>query len=725
MTHKSLPRISALVSLFSAVFCFTPRLAAQVHSGPTGFQKLTPEAAAESLKTIQHLNQVIKDKPDSAAAWYRRGMIAWALAARDNIPPPIRGLDWTLLGHMADTSLRRAAQMAPGHIEYQLAAGRYLASSFGGLNRTAASVQYGQAVKRARTIDDPALHGAAALEAGLLYFRFYDNFEHVSVAGDDPAVQAYNRRGTEDIAPPTIEEVSALINRTMNARDFPGEYYYLRAEALFNESAKADPGSPTLFRARVMLYASRNRWSEVTATARGRLRVAPADPWGWLALGLGTHRQGDPVVPAMAFDSALAHFDDATAHRLDHIERVIRPADSAIFARLRESGRAETVRLYWLMADPMWSVLGNEPRTEFLARVAYSEFRWTSVATNEIGADTDRGNTFIRYGPPASILSLVLSPSGELESIWNYSWASPISLRGFDRLRYYEPDFIKQLLADTPVRWDNIRSMTVDTMPVQIARFRATADSVDVYIAQTSPGTKIRSTSEVIGPPLASFWIMRGGTLMVAHDSARIPESGIVSFTNRISTGNYVYRVEASAVASKFGARSTGIVVTGVDTATGFQPTGFGMSDVLVSRRNDPRVTTPQRWTDYGVLPLGGTVERNSEISLLWENYELGVDGGAARYAVTITIERERSQAGLIAAGIIRGIAGAVGVNQLPDRTEFSFERTVPHSLTIVDNIALSLGDTPAGRYKLTVKITDHASNRTASWTRPLVVEEN
>jgi hypothetical protein len=52
------------------------------------------------------------------------------------------------------------------------------------------------------------------------------------------------------------------------------------------------------------------------------------------------------------------------------------------------------------------------------------------------------------------------------------------------------------------------------------------------------------------------------------------------------------------------------------------------------------------------------------------------------------------------------------------------FERTVPHAPTIADNITISLGDTPAGVYLLTLRITDRVSGRTTSRAMTLVIRD-
>src|SRR6185503_6974807 len=116
------------------------------------------------------------------------------------------------------------------------------------------------------------------------------------------------------------------------------------------------------------------------------------------------------------------------------------------------------------------------------------------------------------------------------------------------------------------------------------------------------------------------------------------------------------------------------------------------------------------RWSDFDITPLSGALVRGEELSLVWENYDFSSDSGTARYNIRIVIERDRSSPGGIVANIVRGLAGAVGVNREDNKLEMSFDRTVAHAPVLVDNVAIDLGDTPNGRYRLTVTVTDKGS---------------
>ena len=63
------------------------------------------------------------------------------------------------------------------------------------------------------------------------------------------------------------------------------------------------------------------------------------------------------------------------------------------------------------MADPLWSVIGDEPRTEFLARLVQAELRLSFSDIELLGAETDRGEMLVRWGPPREIITQRGDPS--------------------------------------------------------------------------------------------------------------------------------------------------------------------------------------------------------------------------------------------------------------------------------------------------------------------------
>lgn len=705
---------------------------AQVRNGPAGFQDITAEAAIESLAVLRDLDTEIRRRPRDAALWYRRGMLAWALAARDNVPPGLASLDWTLLGAAADSSLRIAASIDPSRVEYRLSSGLYLASSFGGVNRTAALEQYHEAIKVARKLPDHHRRAAALVTAGRTYWRFYDSLEELDYANANAMTSAAAlgeaARGSYAMSAHCTMGPNGQIfgcvttggpEGSNRGSDYRGEYYYLRSEALFREAYSSDPTASETFINLVRLLIARNRWYEASGLARARIQTASADPWGWFVLGLTQFRMGDIHRPQASFDSALARLNPATRSRLDRVERVLRSRDSLALSTRSPAAKRAWEDLYWRIADPMWSLKGNEPRTEFLARIAYAELRWTMEETGQIGAETERGEAYVRYGPPAKIRSWV--DTMRMSSAWSGKYH--FYFNGFDRLRFEDPGIVRARFEDTPVYWVGLRPLYVDSMATQVVRFRATPDSADVLIAQTAPTDRYTNASISPPPPTAYLWITPDGINNIAHDSVATDPLKQSVFSHRVPRGSFLVRTETSSEQSDAAGRATSVLTIADTSSGGFALRGSGLSDLMFGRgsADNPHAG---RWSDVDVIPLSGALVRGEELALIWENYDFAADSGTARYAIKIVIERDRSSPGGIMANIVRGIAGAVGVHRDENTLEMSFDRTVAHAPVLVDNLSIDLGETPNGRYRLSVTVTDKGSGRTFHRTGTFAIRE-
>ena len=704
---------------------------------PKGSDQLTPLAVAESLFVLRQLDSVVGRNPGDAAAWHRRGMIAWALSERDRHQPPVAGLDWTRLGRMADTSLRIAASIDKSNAYYGLMAGRYLLASGTPLSRAASYGMFDAAVAAARNGADPYTHSEAAIEAGRVFWRRYD-----ALANRWMQLQS-------DIAcePPTAmlgrEEVARLIDQVKQCSipaDFEGsgESDYRQAETLFREAFDAQPSNQRAFRQLAMLLVERKRWTELGALTRARLAGAPWDAWAWLTLGLVMHERHGGVSETVAvFDSAFTLLPPEERQWFSRFERVLRPEDTTKVQSSDPGTRFALHRLFWLTANPLWSQDATQPQLDFLSRLVYSELRWTVEELNVRGADTDRGDVYIRYGPPDVIMS------HRTESAVITSWVYDIGLVftftgqptfATARIAPNDQQTFGDIVHTAPVRWMTAPGFTLDSMPAQLARFRARGDSVDVIVAALPPVESMAVNSMVRGMTRSDFWLLAGGTVVIARDSVVPTGPGVQVFTHRVRERNYLFRAEASTTGSLHAARASAAFVAGTDSSTGFGLRGFGISDVLLATRVAEGRNRALRWNDFDVAPLAGPVSRANPLSLLWENYDFSNDRGASHYTVAIIVERDLSPVGspsrpakvgnAISAAILSRVTGAIGVERADDRIKLRFERTIQHAAVTVDHVDLSLRELPAGPYRLTIEITDLGTGHTASRTTRLDVSD-
>lgn len=673
---------------------------------PDSADRLGQAAVSESLKVLKELDREVNRHSDSAALWHRRGMIAWTLWERSRHVPKVRGLDWTVLPRRADESLRRALDLEPLNETYFLSVARYLLAT--GASFTPFRGGYAvfdSEVRRAKESGDRARVALAAVQAARLYWLRYDALD---CNGLRPPKSVEGRRGQHD---PRV--------------NYAGELEYLKTEFLLKEARDAAPYDSLIFRRYVIVLADHMRWQEVANVAREQIRGVPGDAWAWMSLGMASQRLGNSRAAVAMFDTALMRFSPEERKRLIRFERVLGTGDRARWDSLDASRREMTESFYWRNHDPIWSVEGTEPRVEFLTRLTFAELRWTAEELGLNGVNSDLGNTYIRTG------SRLVVPSAALETGANVRGAGCVQRR---EAWYVAGD--TTVLNGIPASWTRtLGGLRLDSIPIQFARFRGRGDSTDVVIAALPPIDAIRRAAQVTGPVRTDFWLLAGGTTEVAHDTIRPSRAGVRTFTHRLAPGAYVYRAEASADGARLAARGTAGFIAGNDARTGFATAGFGMSDILVATRAEPRSQTSRRWSDFEVVPLTDAVPLRADVTLIWENYEFGADSGTTKYGVTVTLTRvaappspARGRGGAarppdrIGANIISRVAAAIGIKRTQDEAEFTFQRTAPHAGVVVDYIQLSLRDTPAGYYRLTLKVSDQITGKAVGRSQQLVI---
>lgn len=108
---------------------------------------------------------------------------------------------------------------------------------------------------------------------------------------------------------------------------------------------------------------------------------------------------------------------------LDHDVRwIITPEERAAFIRLsNREDRDQFVERFWLGRDPTPGTAENEYKEEHYRRMAYANTHFAAAAP---GWETDRGRTYIVYGPPDSIkvhTARGIDGSEKPAQSWHYS----------------------------------------------------------------------------------------------------------------------------------------------------------------------------------------------------------------------------------------------------------------------------------------------------------------
>ncbi|MEP6780165.1 MAG: GWxTD domain-containing protein, partial [Gemmatimonadaceae bacterium] len=522
----------------------------------------------------------------------------------------------------------------------------------------------------------------------------------------------------------------------------------------FRRSTLADPTSLRSSRHVFMALADKARWEEMVAEGKRRAALSAYDYQAWLALGLANHRLGKEKESKAAFDSAFAKFDDETEERFDRLTRIVRPntsnrasekkskdgkvptqlGDSANYAAMSSAERKNFDAVYWMLSDPLVATPENELRLEFLSRVTYAEFLWTNEDKKMHGADTDRGDLHVRYGPPDRSMTISGSTvdddareGANATLVWAYNnglmfvFDLPPGF-GTATVAFDNKDAVSHMEAALPVAWTNVPvTKILDSIATRNVRFRASKDSTDVLVTALIPMDSLLSGMKDVDRLPVDIDIRVYDARALAHgvesvQSAVKRDSTAAAarrmWTKRVGPGANVIRIEALQSDTKRAARSMTIVNTAAET-------GFGMSDILFGGPAQLDASTVKRWSDVEITPTMGAYKRGSPVGFVWEMYDLTPQDGQVKYQVRISVlPVDKKNAISFAVKLLSGLGQTLGKDgKNTGALATAYPRTAPARNIVVDNMTLDLSQSPVGDYTMTLEITDLVSKKVTTRT--------
>jgi GWxTD domain-containing protein len=531
-----------------------------------------------------------------------------------------------------------------------------------------------------------------------------------------------------------------------------GEREYVAAEDHARAALALVPGQLAATRLLATIMADKERWEEMEGPARVAIRAFPRAPDGFRILALAAVRRGRDAEAARLFDSAFARMDSVQRRPYENLGLLLRRDGATRYDSLNQAQRAELRQLYWAVAQPLALDSVNRTLVEFYARSTYVDLRWTAPEEAVSGWETDRGLTYLRYGPPDIWASFAPLPAGsELESdeetmplrglqvttLWAYRRTHARFIfqnqRGYTNGRYASefPMFAREIRESSPASFDNVPGLVaMDTILAQIAQFRGPTGGTTLAVFSFVPAARMFEGVQLQSVPLelAAFVKdarMRDVARRVVTEPVTVGDSApLATRTWRFDlfpSQEYLLRLEARQQATDRSARA----IMGL-TVRRFGDGPLALSDLVVADRVAPRDSSPRRWTDYLIDPSVGRIRRGEPVSFLWELYNLSADStGLGRYRIELAVySRELLRRG-IAARIVGGVADAVGLSARGDSlATISFERQteVRGRSAFPDFLQVQLGDAPEGLYGVTLTVTDLVSGQTASTRRQFTV---
>jgi hypothetical protein len=127
-----------------------------------------------------------------------------------------------------------------------------------------------------------------------------------------------------------------------------------------------------------------------------------AEPWWCAALeGAARHAAEDFAAAERAFDRALGAMPADERERWTDVAPILDADSRRIWRGLGPGAREAFARQLWWAADPLWSVPGNERRTEHLARHVWDRMQEDAASAYDVSWGADLRELLVRYGWPA------------------------------------------------------------------------------------------------------------------------------------------------------------------------------------------------------------------------------------------------------------------------------------------------------------------------------------
>jgi hypothetical protein len=434
------------------------------------------------------------------------------------------------------------------------------------------------------------------------------------------------------------------------------------------------------------------------ADALRRLRSCEATRWWCEALGgLAYHVAGDFAAADRLFQTALVDMSPAQRCRWTDLSALLEGPLSRRYARLDCADRRSLNTRIWWLAQPLWSRVGNDRRTEHFARLTLAMTWRQSASPYGLVNGDDLTELTARYG-------------------WPVGWARSTPSSGLDVRRVVigserEPafHFVPESLAfpgatgrdDRPWATERYAPAYLDTFAFfepKVAAFRRGDSSLVVTRFDFATDTLFRAKAPAVALVLARDAL----TPLVIERWNGVPDSGVL-----VAHAPWAARgasLEILAPAARRAARGRTVL-------RDLWPRNARLvvSDLLPF---EPRDSLPQDLEEVLARVRSLTeARRGSRVGLYWEVYGAAATGEPLTTSVSVTPAHR---------GWLGRVAGVLGLTRRPRPVEVDWRETVVSRDGVAARaLVVDLSTLPAGAYHIEVRLRG-AGGASASATRAL-----
>lgn len=433
------------------------------------------------------------------------------------------------------------------------------------------------------------------------------------------------------------------------------------------------------------------------------LRVARecgAAAWWCSALrGYALHASCDYAAADAAFSSALSAMPEKQRCRWRDVSLLLDGAARSAYERMSCAARESFETTLWWLSDPMYSVPGNERRTEHYARLTRAAIQADARTPYGMTWDDDFRELLVRYGASSWYSRGMprLSDATELAVSGHDPEPSYHFVAGrvpFDTLAGYGAVQWDRTAADAQERYLPGYARAFSSLSAQMAMFRR-GDSAVVVAAYEVPDDSGRVAA---GGVAALALARRDGSVVVVHGDSAQPQS-------RVLTARGLWGPQIASVELLTSDRRAAVARTVLGPARQL-PGAFAMSDLLLF---DPSGNPAASLPDVTPLALGSSVIRSPRrVGLYWEVYGRA---DSANVPVSLTIAR-------IDRGVLRQVARALRMRPGDSPLVLRWSDPVRRDSVTSRSVVVDLSQLAPGRYRLTLESGSASAGTTTarSW---------
>jgi hypothetical protein len=480
------------------------------------------------------------------------------------------------------------------------------------------------------------------------------------------------------------------------------------------EAAARLPGDGWIAGQRVFYYLEAGNTESALAAARD----CRGDGWWCRALvGWALHAAGEFVASESAFREALAAMPPKERDRWTDLGPLLDDDSARLFKDGPDEARSRLERRYWWLADPLWSLPGNDRLTEHYARLVQDKVLEDARTPFEMSWGSDLREVLIRYGWPVG-----------WERTRARSWA--LGKSGGGGIIGHDPPGERRFAPDAAMLERPTESaagaLTLDEegarttySPAYAERFLDLDHQLAVFrrgqLARVVAGWSLPADSLAGSPEAPSNDAPVEAAVAVSANPADLPvlawmegrrSSGTLAVT--VPWAPAVVSVEALSLEAGLAARARyGLPITG---PSGARP---ALSDLLLI---DPAAPLPRSLEEAVPRARGTTrLDPGASMGVFWELYPPG--GGPYQVRWSLRLRDDRG-------GFWKGLGAALGLaSRAGGSTALEWVEPVPGGLDYAPRtLVLTLPELPPGDYALELEAVFPDSRR-ARVERPIVVE--